>query len=344
MDQCLKRLDDLDALDDSLKRLVAQRFSDLEDAYGELTRSQFNMQVRLTVLSALEPATSLVDRLGRALEAILCFDRLGLQKKGGIFRRDPEEGVLELLVTRGEFDEVFLESERRVPLGSCLCGRVAVDGEILQSDDCFADTRHRRSFPGMEAHGHCIVPLKSGTEIKGVLFLYTDPNPDWNPERIDTLREIGLALGAAIHREEALQLLTAQQMFVTLSHEINNPLQIIMGTTDSLLGGSKASGDTTEKLQVISKAALRIADMVERCRHATRVNPTPYRGETEMLKLAPASAAPGPSRREIPNGEGGNAPRVLESSADARDLNRFREQRELEERRTVKKHNPEKSL
>jgi hypothetical protein len=311
MDQCLKRLDDLDALDDSLKRLVAQRFSDLADAYGELTRSQFDMRVRLTVLSALEPATSLVDRLGRALEAILCFDRLGLQKKGGIFRCDPEERV---------------------------------EGEILQSDDCFADTRHRRSFPGMGAHGHCIVPLKSGTEIKGVLFLYTDPNPDWNPERIDTLREIGLALGAAIHREEALQLLTAQQMFVTLSHEINNPLQIIMGTTDSLLGGNEASGDTTEKLQVISKAALRIADLVERCRHATRVNLTPYLGETEMLKLTPASAVPGPSRREIPNGEGGNAPRVLESSADARDLNRFREQRELEERRTVKKHNPEKSL
>jgi GAF domain-containing protein len=301
-DQFLKRLDDLDALDDSLKWLVAQRFSDLADAYGGLARSQFDMRVRLAVLSALEPATPLMDRLGEALEAILSFDRLGLQKKGGIFRCDPEERVLELLVTRGEFDEVFLESERRVPLGSCLCGQAAVEGEILRSDDCFADARHRRCPPGMKVHGHCIVPLKSGVEIKGVLFLYTDPNPDWHPERIDTLREIGLALGAAIHREEALQLLTAQRMFVTVSHEINNPLQVILGTTDSLLGGSEASADTTEKLQVISEAALRIAELVEKCRHITRVEPTPYRGETEMLELTPASAAPGPSRRKVPTG------------------------------------------
>ena len=307
-DLFLKRLDDLDALDDSLKWQVAQRFGDLADAYAKLAMSQFDMRVRLAVLSALEPATPLVDRLGKALEAILSFDRLGLQKKGGIFRCDPEERVLELLVTRGEFDEAFLESERRVPLGSCLCGHVALEGEILRSDDCFADARHRRSVPKMEIHGHCIVPLKSGAETKGVLFLYTDPNPDWDQERMDTLREIGLALGAAIHREEALQLRTAQQMFVTVSHEINNPLQVIMGTADSLLGGSEVSADTTEKLQVISQAALRIADLVEKCRHITRVNPTPYRGEKEMLKLIPTSAAPGPSRREIPNGEGGNSP------------------------------------
>jgi GAF domain-containing protein len=307
-DRLLKRLEDLDALDDSLKWLVTQRLNDLADAYGKLAASQFDMRVRLAVLSALEPATPLVERLGKALEAVLSFDGLGLQKKGGIFRLVPEERMLELLVTRGEFDATFLESERRVPLGSCLCGQVAVDGEILQSDDCFADVRHRRSLPEMEVHGHCIVPLKSGTEIKGVLFLYTDPNPDWNPERIDTLREIGLALGAAIHREEALQLLTAQQMFVTVSHEINNPLQIILGATDSLLAECEASTDTAEKLQAISKAALRIADLVEKCRSISRVDPTPYRGETEMLKLTPASTTRRPSRPEPPKGEGGDVP------------------------------------
>jgi GAF domain-containing protein len=216
--------------------------------------------------------------------------------------------MLELLVTRGEFDAAFLEAERRVPLGSCLCGRAAVDGEILRSDDCFEDVRHRRPVPGMEAHGHCIVPLKSGTDIKGVMFLYTDPNPDLSPERIDTLREIGLALGSAIHREEALQLRTAQQMFVTVSHEINNPLQIIQGAADSLLAECEASADTAEKVRAISKAALRIAELVEKCKGLARVDPTPYRGETEMLKLTLARAAPGSSRREPPKGEGDDAP------------------------------------
>jgi GAF domain-containing protein len=307
-DQLLKRLDDVDALDDSLKWLVAQRLSDLADAYGKLAASQFDMQVRLAVLSALEPATPLVERLGEALEAVLSFDRLGLQKKGGIFRLVPEERMLELLVTRGEFDAAFLEAERHVPLGSCLCGQAAVDGEILRSDDCFEDVRHRRPAPGMQVHGHCIVPLKSGTEIKGVMFLYTDPNPDLNPERIDTLREIGLALGAAIHREEALQLETAQQMFVTVSHEINNPLQIILGATDSLLAECEASADTAEKLRAISKAAFRIAELVEKCKSLAHVEPTPYRGETEMLKLTVASTTRDSSRREPPEGEGGDVP------------------------------------
>ena len=302
-DRLFKRLEDLDALDDSQKWLVAQRLSDLADAYPKLAKSQFDMRVRLAVLSALEPATPLVDRLGRALEAVLSFDRLGLRKKGGIFRLDPEERVLELLVTRGEFDEAFLAFERRVPVGSCLCGQAAVEGEILRSDDCFADARHRYSLPEMEAHGHCIVPLKSGSEIKGVLFLYTDPNPDWDPERIETLREIGLALGAAIHREEAVQLLTAQQMFVTVSHEINNPLQIILGATDSLLGEHEALDGTAERLRAISEAARRIAELVEKCKHLSRVDPAPYRGETEMLKLTSAPATPGPSHRKTPNGE-----------------------------------------
>jgi GAF domain-containing protein len=302
----LKRLDDLDALDDSLKWLIAKRLSDLADAYGKLSASQFDMQIRLAVLSALEPATPLVERLGKALDAVLSFDRLGLQKKGGIFRLVPEERVLELVVTRGEFDTAFLEAERRVPLGSCLCGQVAVDGEILRSDDCFADSRHRRSLPGMEVHGHCIVPLKSGTEVKGVMFLYTDPDPDLNPERMDTLREIGLALGAAIHREEALQLATAQQMFVTVSHEINNPLQIILGATESLLAECEASPDAAEKLRVVSQAARRIAELVEQCESLARVDPTPYRGEIEMLKLTLGSATPDSSRREPPKGGGGD--------------------------------------
>lgn len=302
-DRLFERLEDLDGLDDSLRRQVAQRLSDLADAYGKLAKSQFDMRVRLAVLSALEPAEPLVDRLGRALEAILSFDRLGFQKRGGIFRVDPEEGVLELLVTRGEFDEAFLESERRVPLGSCLCGQVAGEGEILRSDDCFADSRHRHAFPKMEAHGHCIVPLKSGTEVKGVLFLYTDPNPDWYPERIETLREIGLALGAAIHREEAVQLLTARQLFVTMSHEINNPLQIILGLTDSLLGEPETSTETARRLESISEAARRIAELVERCKHLARVSPTRYHGETEMLKLTSAPENPDSPRPRTPKGE-----------------------------------------
>jgi GAF domain-containing protein len=250
----------------------------------------------------------LVERLGKALEVVLSFDRLGLQKKGGIFRLVPEERTLELLVTRGEFDAAFLEAERRVPLGSCLCGQAAVDGEILRSDDCFADAKHRHPLPGMEIHGHCIVPLKSGTEIKGVMFLYTDPNPDWNPDRVETLREIGLALGSAIHREEALQLRTAQQMFVTVSHEINNPLQIILGATDSLLAECESLADTAEKLEAISSAARRIADLVEKCKGLARVEPTPYRGETEMLKLTLASVTSGSSRGEPPKTEGDDVP------------------------------------
>ena len=307
-DQLLKRLDDLDALDDSLKWLVAQRLADLADAYGKLAASQFDMQVRLAVLSALEPATPLVERLGKALEAVLSFDRLGLKKKGGIFRVVPEEGVLELLVTRGEFDPAFLEAEQRISLGSCLCGQVAIDGEILRSADCFEDRRHRRPLPEMEVHGHCIVPLKSGTEVKGVMFLYTDPDPDLNPERIDTLREIGLALGAAIQREEALQLATAQRMLVTVSHEINNPLQIILGATESLLAECEAAGDDAERLRAVSQAAVRIADLVEKCKSLARVEPTPYRGETEMLKLTLGSTTSGPSRRELPKGEEGEGP------------------------------------
>ncbi len=153
------------------------------------------------VAKALHKTNNMKDMLIGALEPITKFKELQVEYKAGIFLADPENKELHLTATLGQFSDEFMEKDKVVPYGDCLCGIAAESGELLVSNNCFSDTRHTRTFADMTAHGHYIVPLKSRDKLVGVMFLYTDENPPWYERSNEILLSIGDLIADAIEHK-----------------------------------------------------------------------------------------------------------------------------------------------
>jgi len=201
-------------------------------------------EARLKIAEILAGQGKLQQRIEQVLEVLFELDGLALQKKGGLFRKKGE--VLEMFILRGQFSDEFREKERQIPVGACLCGKAALSGELLVSDDCFCDPRHEHQFEGMKSHGHYIVPLREKEQILGILFLYTDPYPERQSARLVTLRLVGEMLALALLQEEARETLAfareqaesqakAKSAFLAnMSHEIRTPMNGVLGMLDLL--------------------------------------------------------------------------------------------------------------
>jgi signal transduction histidine kinase len=153
------------------------------------------------VAQILQASSDLQAMLEDAMQVITDFKELKVENKAGIFLVNEDKKVLNLFTTVGEFTDEFLEREKEVPFGECLCGRVAVSGELMMSESCFSDSRHERTFEGMTAHGHYIVPLKTNDKLIGVMFLYTNINPVWYKLSQEVLLSIGGLIADAIQKK-----------------------------------------------------------------------------------------------------------------------------------------------
>ena len=195
-----------------------------------------------------ETSKPLTERLGGVLDSLFALVALSVQSKGGIFLRSTDGDMLEMAVMRGEFSDEFRRREERIPLGQCLCGRAALSGEILVSDDCFSDHRHENRFEGMTLHGHYIVPLQYLGQNLGVMFLYTEAAPQRDKTHMDFISRIGELIGLSIVEENARvateearrraeDLAKARSEFLAnMSHEIRTPMNAVIGMSHLCLG------------------------------------------------------------------------------------------------------------
>ncbi len=233
-------------------------------------------KVRAEVSALLQTQAPLRDRLDQALGKLMTLGELEVQNKAGVFISDPQSRVLDMFVMRGEFTAEFIEKEKQVAFGACLCGRAAVSGEMLVSDDCFCDDRHDHTFVGMTNHGHYIVPLRAGGETLGIMFLYTDPYPSKDPARLATLEAIGDAMALAIANDRieqqhvkaeqaALEASESKSRFLAnMSHEIRTPLNGIIGFTDLLRRGDAQTDplEQQEWLDIIHRSGRHLLQLI----------------------------------------------------------------------------------
>jgi len=221
-----------------------------EEAKEQIRKSTEEYRVLHDVAKALQSTEGTKNMLQEAMKAIVEYGELQVEYKAGIFLVDEENRVLNLFTWVGEFSDEFLESEKVVPYGECLCGRAAASGEMIISNNCFSDKRHDNIFDDMKAHGHYIVPLKSRNKLVGILFLYTDPDPPWFERNQEILLSMGSLIADAIEQRKAEEQIRTKnkelhelndmknKFLGIASHDLRNPLYLIRSFSEILIGES----------------------------------------------------------------------------------------------------------
>ena len=233
-------------------------------------------KTRADISMILQTKDTLKSRLARTLERLMSLGDLNVENKCGIFIKNEEGTHLDLFLTHGEFTREFLDKEKQIPVGNCLCGKVALSGKVTISDDCFCDPNHENTFTGMTAHGHYIVPLRAFDNIIGVMFLYTAPYPSHDEHRLRMLQTVGDSIALAIINDQTeKQLVEAtlkadeasrakSEFLANMSHEIRTPLNGILGFTDMLLrdGDKIDAADRKEWLEVIHESGQHLLHLI----------------------------------------------------------------------------------
>lgn len=240
-----------------------------EGVIDQLTRSRDGLAVQSRVNQVVQEAADMESLCVGVLNALVAMPELTVEAKGGIFLMEtpathpdalPVYGQsrgLRLAHAVGDLGPAFVLNESVVPMGGCLCGRAAVSGDAIVSANCDTDPRHDYRLPGMTPHGHYIIPLRADGDVIGVLFLYTDVNPESGPARITLLETIGSQIGLAIRR------LQTQAELERLAHE--DPLTGLMNRR-AVLGRLDAELDRGRRYQTATAVIMLDGD------HFKRVN------------------------------------------------------------------------
>ena len=181
----------LGLMDENVMRRLAEE---------HVSREFSTQQVLRTILQeSLEPIL-LAEFLGRALDHILEVPWLQLNPRGAVFLADGEARALHMAAERGLSEEIK-SSCAQLPYGRCLCGRVAESGEVLAVPAI--DARHEIQPAGMPPHGHCVLPIRSGEMLLGVLNLYLAPGYVLREHERVFLQDVADTLAGAIERRHA---------------------------------------------------------------------------------------------------------------------------------------------
>lgn len=251
----------------------------LEKKNSEISRLK-ELSDRLIELADLKTALDLI--LGMAVELIGA-------DTASIMLREKDSESLRILASRGLPSDVVRKTELHV--GDGLAGRVAVDNKalILNTDELTGEMA-KRAVKGDKIVSSIIVPIQLDGVARGVVNVAKRRGGDCFVEEdlsvlstlanqaslviqkielLEDLRKQVIILEATVQELQQAQaeLMQSEKMASIgllaggVAHEINNPLQVIMGRTEMLLAG-RLDNPTEQTLKCVLENTNRITDIV----------------------------------------------------------------------------------
>jgi two-component system, NtrC family, sensor kinase len=234
---------------------------------------------------------ALLNRIGQTLTATLDPAQVAeaaLREVGSMVTAD-SVALLSADTEAGElcFAHVLLagkpvEFHMCVPLGESLVGWALQHNEALLVEDAQQDPRFSARvdrYRTLQSRGMMVVPLRTAERALGVLEVVSSKAGVYTREEFDTLRAVASTLTIALenarlyealktllHEREATQLLLIHtekmaalgRMAASIAHEINNPLQSIIGCLDLAREDLLEGADVDGYLEMAQEEILRV--------------------------------------------------------------------------------------
>jgi PAS domain S-box-containing protein len=228
---------------------------------------RLDADVHLAIADILNQSAPLKERFTNVLERLLTLPDLASQRKGGILLRQHLAEPPQLFVHSGQFGEDFPSRKRRLPTEVCLClGSALPPADAPMPPGHHCEPCYQSDYGDEDVSGHFLVPLISGEDIHGVMFLSTDLNLCHAIERVAMLKQIGESMGLAIAREQARKLVEQardaaldisrekSEFLANMGHELRTPMNGILGMLE-LLQDSPLSTEQQEFASVAAHSA-----------------------------------------------------------------------------------------
>lgn len=213
----LERTEELISTNDYLTKEIKKR-----KKAEEIIERNYLMQdtISSVLRMSLEPI-SLKEQLERTLELILFLPWLSLQSKGSIFltgglsgSEECSRNELVMVAVRG-LNSYILRHCAKIPFGKCLCGLAASTGNVVFATHI--DDDHDVRYEGISDHGHYCVPIKSGSNVLGVINMYVKKGHKRSKIEEEFLTSIANTLAGIVERKKSERRLEKMALYDNLT-------------------------------------------------------------------------------------------------------------------------------
>lgn len=216
----------------------------LKEVSSELSMSHEHHAAVSEILQGIQRCQTSIEVLEVLIEQILSLSWMGLTTSAAGFL---VEGDGLRMVVRRNLNRTLEQMCEVVPLGQCLCGKVALSGEIRVCTKVSSD--HKIRYKGMQDHGHVIIPLKHGGHVLALLSFYLPPGDALDKRRREFIETVAALAGVAFGRLQMRARLVQTDRMASMGilaaivgHEIRTPLNALSINLQMLGRGLRAEG------------------------------------------------------------------------------------------------------